>query len=279
MRGYSDVKYTLEHYLKQGSRRPAVELEEQPQFVDRSAVERSVRCSGGRMSIEKMAECNWSSPIVEAAARLVVAKMSTYTGSHDHTHVFRVHALALRIADEVSASQPDQIVNRDLVELGALMHDVYDHKLWKPDLTDAVPRTAAQRIADDLVEQIGVQDPAVVERVVQIAHGISYSKQQKHSGLNNSQRFLEMDIVQDADRLDALGAVGIARCFHFSGSLERHMTDARLHCDEKLFKLPDLMRTKPGARMAAEKLNFMKRFIKQYDEELKGRDGSGPSPL
>jgi uncharacterized protein len=256
---------------------PAAAIEEPLRSADQSALAKAIRFFG-RMSTEKTAEPDWSSPTVEAAARLVVNKMSTNTGSHDHTHVFRVHALALQIADEVTASQPDQLVDREVVELGALLHDIYDHKLWKPDSNEAVPRTAAQRITDDLIEELGVQNLAIVERVTQIADGISYSKQLKHSGLN-SKTFVEMDIVQDADRLDAIGAVGIARCFHFGGSLERPLTDARQHFDEKLFRLPDLMRTKPGARMAAEKLKFMKQFVKHYDDELKGPDSSGSSHI
>jgi uncharacterized protein len=219
------------------------------------------------MSAERSFDRDWSTPSVAAAARFAISKMSGNDGSHDHHHALRVHALALRIAEELTCSSQGLQIDREVIEIGALLHDIYDPKLWKPDPHNLNVKTSAQMLAEDLATNLGVQNALVVDRVVKIAEGISYSKQQSNR-LSRREHFVEMDVVQDADRLEAIGAIGLARCFAFGGLLQRPLEDSRRHYDEKLCKLKDTMRTVPGARMAVEKANFMRQFIEQYDDEM-----------
>jgi uncharacterized protein len=219
------------------------------------------------MSAERLFNRDWSTPSVAAAARLAFSKMSGNDGSHDHHHAFRVHALALRIADELTGSSQGPQINLEVIEIGALLHDIYDPKLWKPNPRNLNFKTSAQMLAEDLATNLGVHDALVLDRVVEIAEGVSYSKQQTNP-LSRREHFVEMDVVQDADRLEAIGAIGLARCFAFGGLLKRPLEDSRRHYDEKLRKLKYTMRTVPGARMAVEKANFMRQFIEQYDNEM-----------
>lgn len=200
----------------------------------------------------------WSCEEVALAARVAEKAMSSFDASHDVFHAFRVHGLALRIAAQIT-----QPVNMLVVELSALLHDICDSKY----------RSVAEGIDSECVlaatlrSEIGITDEAIVNHVVKIANGISYSKQVQNP-IPTSMRTIEMDIVQDADRLESIGAIGIARCFHFGGARGHSLPDCREHFDSKLVKLISLMRTEPGRKMAEQRDAFLRAFMDQYDAEI-----------
>lgn len=205
-----------------------------------------------------MTKQEWSCPEVASAARFAQRAMSSFDASHNVHHAFRVHRLAIHLAESV-----EEPVNRLVVELSALLHDVYDKKFWPNETGHEVCTLLAKNLRSD----IGLSDEAVIKEVVQIADGISYSKQQQ-MGLLSSHRSIEFNIVQDADRLEALGAIGIARCIYFSGCRGLSLIECREHFDSKLLKLLPLMRTKRGLQIARERDEFMRSFFQQYDREI-----------
>lgn len=195
-------------------------------------------------------------------------------GGHDWFHIQRVVNNALEIAKE-------EEVNIFIVELGALLHDIADSKFHHGD------ETVGPKIARDFLEKQEVQDD-IVEHVVRIIENISFK------GGNFKQSFSspELDVIQDADRLDALGAIGIARAFNYGGHKGRPLYDPSIkpdldmtpaeykaanaptvnHFYEKLFLLKDRMNTPSGRKIAEERHAFMKtyldHFYKEWGQEL-----------
>lgn len=208
------------------------------------------------------AKREWSSPAVAAVAKFAIERMRSYEGSHDWRHALRVHALAVQIASELREK-----VDLELVELSALVHDVYDRKVWKPDRAAGEPETSAEMLALALRRDAGLEDENRIAKIVNIADGISYSKQTKRP-MPKHERTIEMDIVQDADRLESLGAIGIARVFACGGAMHSTMEDSREHFDSKLVKLLPLMQTEPGRKRAVKRDAFLREFIKMYDEDI-----------
>ena len=194
-------------------------------------------------------------------------------GGHDWWHVHRVRNLALQIGAE---EQADLFV----VELAALLHDIADPKFHDGD------EEAGPRMARDFLRPAGVAEE-VTGHVVKIIENISFK-----GGLGkNSFRSPELDVVQDADRLDALGAIGIARTFNYGGHKGREIYNPDIppqkygsveayrnstaptinHFYEKLLLLKDRMNTATGRRMAAQRHRFMETFLKEFYREWEGR--------
>jgi uncharacterized protein len=193
---------------------------------------------------------------------------------HDWWHVHRVRRMALRLAAEEGA---DPYV----VELAALLHDVADHKFHGGD------ETAGPRAARAWLEGLGAA-PAVVDHVCDIVAGLSF----KGAGVATPMHTGEGRVVQDADRLDALGAVGIARAFAYGGSRGRPLHDPGAapaahdsfeayrasqgptlnHFHEKLFLLRDRMNTASARRIAGERHRFMEAFVARFLREWEGAD-------
>jgi uncharacterized protein len=194
---------------------------------------------------------------------------------HDWWHVHRVWKSALAIAREEGA---DGFV----VELAALLHDLSDRKLNGGDLT------LGPRVAREWLEAQGV-DAETVEHVAEIIADLSF----KGAGVPTPMRTLEGQVVQDADRLDALGAVGIARCFAYGGHKGRPMHDpeqrpemhqsaesyyanqgtAIQHFYEKLLLLAERMNTEAGRRLARGRHAFLEEFLARFYAEWEGTDG------
>ncbi|CAG9999438.1 unnamed protein product [Clonostachys byssicola] len=167
--------------------------------------------------------------------------MSNYDPSHDFSHIQRVVNLARRIqATESSTSLP-------IVTLCALLHDVGDRKYLKPG-------EDATRMVRDLLVSHGVPSP-LADKIQTICLGVSYSSEVKDPARVAELIKLhpELAVVQDADRLDAIGAVGIGRCFTFGGAKNRAMGNSIDHFAEKLVKLEGMMKTEMGRRMARER--------------------------
>ena len=176
---------------------------------------------------------------------------------HDFDHTLRVYHMAVRIAGEEGADV-------EMVALAALLHDVDDHKL-SPETCENKDRAVA------FLKSQGM-DAQKIHRIVEIISQISFS-----AG-NGRPSTLEGMCVQDADRLDAIGAIGIGRAFAFGGSRGRRMHDPDgldktatvEHFYDKLFKLKDLMTTSTGKYLARQRDEFMHSFLEQFYAEAVG---------
>lgn len=213
-----------------------------------------------------------NSAIIQNTIDFVKSSLIDAEGGHDWFHIERVYNNARHIA---SSEVADPLV----VALGALLHDIADSKFHNGD-EEVGPKTAR-----DFLQRQQVQ-PAVIEHVVKIIENISFKGGKVSRDFNS----IELDIVQDADRLDALGAIGIARTFNYGGFKGRalydpsispnlHMTKEEYksstaptinHFYEKLLLLKDRMNTVTGRQMAEERHRFMETFLQQFYLEWKG---------
>lgn len=211
--------------------------------------------------------------LIEATKNFVKKELAGAEGGHDWFHIERVYKNALLIAKN---EKVDQLT----VALGALLHDIADSKFHNGDSTVG-PRVAATFLIKQNV------DSNVINHVVKIIENISYS-----SNIGNRDVFksIELDVVQDADRLDALGAIGIARTINYGGFKNRtiynpdikpnlNMTKAEYkastaptinHFYEKLLLLKDKMNTKTGKKIASQRHDFMLLYLKQFFAEWNG---------
>ncbi|WP_299383245.1 HD domain-containing protein [uncultured Lacinutrix sp.] len=211
--------------------------------------------------------------LIEATKNFVKKELAGAEGGHDWFHIERVYKNALLIAKN---EKVDQLT----VALGALLHDIADSKFHNGDSTVG-PRVAAAFLIKQNV------DSNIINHVVKIIENISYS-----SNIGNRDVFksIELDVVQDADRLDALGAIGIARTINYGGFKNRtiynpdikpnlNMTKAEYkassaptinHFYEKLLLLKDKMNTKTGKKIASQRHDFMLLYLKQFFAEWNG---------
>lgn len=207
--------------------------------------------------------------LVARVAEHIKAKFLAESSGHDWHHINRVWRLARQIAEREGA-------NREVVELGALVHDIADWKFHGGD--DSVGPREAER----LLKEEGAA-PEVIEQVVDIVASISF----KGAGVQTAMRTLEGKCVQDADRLDAIGAIGIARCFAYGGHAGRLIHDPEVppvmhatageyitskghslnHFYEKLFLLKDRMNTATGLALAEERHQYMDGFVTRFLDE------------
>jgi uncharacterized protein len=212
------------------------------------------------------------SQIITQTAEHVRSLMAGDSSGHDWLHIERVRQTALAIAREEGADLA-------VVELAALLHDVADWKFAGGD------HLAAPRAAREWLQHHAVP-PAIVEHVAQIVGDLSF----KGAGVPTPMATLEGQVVQDADRLDALGAVGIARTFAYGGHKGQAMYDPEIppqphasfddykrgggttinHFYEKLLLLAGRMNTAAGRRLAAERHRFMEQFLEQFFAESRG---------
>jgi uncharacterized protein len=210
-----------------------------------------------------------SSDLVGRVAEHIRAKFASESSGHDWHHIHRVWRLARQIAANEGA-------NQEIVELGALVHDIADWKFHDGD--DSIGPLEAARL---LIEEGASAE--VIQQVVDIVATISF----KGAGVTTTMKTLEGQCVQDADRLDAIGAIGIGRCFAYGGHAGRLMYDpdeppmmhataeeyklskghSLNHFYEKLFLLKDRMNTLTGKTMAEERHQFMEQFVERFLEE------------
>ncbi len=207
--------------------------------------------------------------ILSQCVDLVKDKFEGEGTGHGWWHINRVYLAAEKIAKEEKA-------NLFVVRMGALLHDIADHKFNNGD--DSVGPKEARRI---LIELNCCEEDR--EAIVQIVDQVTY----KGAGVPTPMSSLEGKCVQDADRLDALGAIGIARTFAYGGSKSREIYNPNVkpelhdsfekyksttaptinHFYEKLLLLKDLMNTKTGKRLANERHVFMEGFLEQFYAE------------
>ena len=208
--------------------------------------------------------------LIEKTKHFVKSELHNAEGGHDWFHTERVFNNALLIAKS-------EIADINVVALAALLHDIADSKFHNGDETIG-PKKASQFLLKNNVDSV------IIEHVVKIIENMSFK-----NTFDDEQRFKskELEVVQDADRLDAIGAVGIARCFNYGGFKNRALYNPEIkpnlnmtkeeyknsdaptinHFYEKLLLLKDQMNTKTGKRIAIKRHIFMLRFLEQFFEE------------
>jgi uncharacterized protein len=211
--------------------------------------------------------------IIEKTVSFVRKTLENAEGGHDWWHIHRVWTNARHIAQTERS-------NLLIVELAALLHDIADSKFHKGD-EEIGPKTAGK-----FLKSINVE-PQVIEHVQQIIRHISFK-----SGFDKASfRSKELAIVQDADRLDAMGAIGIARAFSYGGFKGREIYNPEVspnlnmtkeeyknsaspsinHFYEKLLLLKDKMNTTTGKQLAQQRHDFMELYLKEFYAECDTR--------
>ena len=210
--------------------------------------------------------------IIENTIQFVKDTLKNAEGGHDWFHIERVLNNAKLIAKTEEA-------NDFIIQLGALLHDIADSKFHNGD------EKVGPKVATEFLQSQQV-NADIIEHVVKIIQNISFK------GGNVEQQFhsTELDIVQDADRLDALGAIGIARTFNYGGFKGRPLYDPEIapklnmtkgeykasnaptinHFYEKLLLLKDRMNTKTGTEIAQKRHQYMESFLDQFYAEWTG---------
>lgn len=186
--------------------------------------------------------------------------MSHYDPSHDFHHIERVVHLAHCIHD----ATPSPSISRGVITLSALLHDVGDRKYLKPG-------EDASRLIHQVLTSLGAPD-ALAARVQTICLGVSYSGEVKDPARVAAlvAEYPELAIVQDADRLDAIGAVGIGRAFTFGGAKNQSLDRAIAHFEEKLVRLEGMMKTGRGRQLARERTDRIRMMQEWWRQETEG---------
>ena len=209
---------------------------------------------------------------VARTADFVQKTLKNAEGGHDWFHTRRVYNNSVHIAQS-------EKVNLFIVALGALLHDIADSKFYDGD------ETVGPRIAQDFLNQHKIEQ-RITDHVIEIIKNISFKGGNKAKDFDSP----ELQVVQDADRLDAIGAIGIARTFNYGGFKNRKLHDPEIkpqmnmdaetykkstaptinHFYEKLLLLKDLMNTETGRKLAEERHNYMETFLDQFYKEWEG---------
>ena len=207
--------------------------------------------------------------IINRAVSFVKQELAGSESGHDWWHVFRVWNLAKRIAEEEKA-------DIFIVSLGALFHDIADAKFYDGDEAVGPEKAKIFLQTQNLPEE-------TINKVLNIIRFVSFKNRHEKPDDNS----LELQIIQDADRLDAMGAIGIARAFSYGGFQKREMYNPDIpprpdmskaeykkststtinHFYEKLLLLKEMMHTKTGKRLAAKRHRFMEQFLEEFYSE------------
>ena len=212
---------------------------------------------------------DYSSTIIAKAKGFVKEYMGKYDGSHDYNHIRRVLAMAQHILKIEQKEHPDVPYNPLIVTLAALMHDVGDRKYIAPS-ADGGRGVDPNTIVESTLISFGAS-PEHASHVQIIAKSVSYSHEIQNTSYVQDVllQHPELAIVQDADRLDAIGAVGIGRTFTYGGAkgTKDGMLSTIQHFDEKLKRLEAMMKTEEGRRLARERTERLKVFQGWWEEE------------
>ncbi|WP_418264411.1 HD domain-containing protein [Flavobacterium faecale] len=212
--------------------------------------------------------------LIDKTIIFVKEKLEKAEGGHDWFHIERVYKNAVLIAKEEDC-------NLNVVKLGALLHDIADSKFHGGD--ESIGSITAKNFLES--QQV---DDYTIQQVVAIIDNISF----KGGNFEKSFSSKELAIVQDADRLDAIGAIGIARAFNYGGFKNRAMYDPNIapkmnmtkeeykkstaptinHFYEKLLLLKDKMNTASGKKIAEERHRYMEGFLSQFYAEWDGEE-------
>lgn len=231
--------------------------------------------------------------IIQQTIEFIKSRLDGEGTGHDWFHVERVYKLALSIGKKERADE-------FIVSLGALLHDVADWKFFKGDTKKG------GKVAREFLENLGVEE-GVIGQVVDIVDNVSF----KGEGEENNMRSIEGKVVQDADRIDAIGAVGIARVFTYGGSVGDTIYDPNIlpvknkkfkdysaharwslearrnpvsggelhrkkvtsinHFFEKLLLLKDLMNTQTAKKIASQRDKYTREYLERFFDEWEGK--------
>lgn len=211
------------------------------------------------------AEHNPHQALIASVTEYVKEYMSHYDPSHDFKHIERVLRLShVILAQERLAPSPAPL-DETLVTLGALLHDVGDRKYLQPG------QDPSTLVRDVLLAR--ACPPALADRVQDLVLHVSFSAEQKDPARTRAKvaALPELAVVQDADRLDALGAVGIGRCFAFTGAKDLAGTGldgAVAHFVDKLERLEGMMKTACGKQLAGERTKRLRTFREWWESEV-----------
>ncbi len=214
-----------------------------------------------------------SQKLIDETARFIKNRLSGEGSGHDWWHVYRVWQTARTIAEH----EPN--ADKLLVELAALLHDIADWKFTDGDI-EAGPKAARAWLESQKA------DEKDIKHIEDIIRDTSF----KGAKVNIALKTIEAKIVFDADKLDAIGAIGIARTFAYGGhtrhpiyepdqkptmhetfeDYQKGQTHTINHFYEKLLLLKDLMQTKTGKKMAQHRHEFMEEYLKEFYKEWEG---------
>ena len=212
--------------------------------------------------------------IVSQTMEFVKKTLIDAEGGHDWFHIDRVYTNALAIAKEEN-------VDEFIIALGALLHDIADSKFHDGDETIG-PKKAREFLESEAVDEAIIQHIENIIKYISFKGEFALSKEEKFTSK-------ELNVIQDADRLDAIGAIGIARTFNYGGFKNRVIYDPDIlpkpsqtkeeyknntaptinHFYEKLLLLKDRMNTETGKKLAQERHEFMEYFLKQFYKEIR----------
>ena len=184
--------------------------------------------------------------LISEAKRYIEGLFAGHSDGHDAAHSLRVFSNAMKIAENEAEC------DIEAVALAALLHDADDHKLFD---------TKDNENARAFLNGHGITG-SKADFICQIINSVSFSRNR-----GRKPETIEGKIVQDADRLDAMGAIGIARTFAYGGKQGRSLEDGIKHFHEKLLLLKDELNTDPARRMAAERHRFLEEFIEHFNSE------------
>lgn len=210
--------------------------------------------------------------VIEKTVEFVKLELYGAEGGHDWWHVYRVWKNSIAIGKTEDC-------NKLIVELSALLHDIADPKFYNGD------ENIGPQKAEEFLVSIGLSNE-IIDRIIYIIRHVSF----KNTFDNNTEKNNELNIVQDADRLDAIGAIGIARTFNYGGFKGDELYNPDIppknykskreyksgnsptlnHFYEKLLKLKGMMNTEAGIKIANNRHQFMEVFIKQFYSEWNG---------
>jgi uncharacterized protein len=210
--------------------------------------------------------------LIKRTEQYVRETLRNSESGHNWFHIERVWKNAKHIGQSEN-------VNMLIVELAALLHDIADSKFYNGD------ETIGPRMARHFLQEQGVDD-SIIDHVIKIMENMSFRSGYDQPSFVSE----ELQVVQDADRLDAIGAIGIARAFHFGGYKNREIYDPAIppdlnmtkeaykkskaptinHFYEKLLLLKDKMNTATGKKMAQERHIFMEKYLQQFYTEWNG---------
>jgi len=181
--------------------------------------------------------------------RSIVKNLIPNDSMHGYEHAERVRKLALLIAKDYPGT------DREVLEIAALLHDIGKYKLCEDHAK------VSAEIAREILTHLGMPQEKLV-KVIDAIENHSYSGGRRP-------KTLEGMILSDADKIDALGAIGVARVFMVSGHEFRSLRASINHFYEKIVKLDKLLFTETARRLAKERMEFVKLFLKRIEEELK----------
>jgi uncharacterized protein len=207
--------------------------------------------------------------LLEEVRSIVEKKFRNESADHDWYHIERV----LKLAEYIQSKEGGDLL---VIQLAALLHDISDHKL------NGGIKNDCGRVSREILTSLNA-DENLTERVCNIVDKVSF----KGAGVSDVYESLELDIVRDSDRLDAIGAIGIARAFHYGGKNDRSFYEPdlgpSLHADfdsyssdkshtlnhfyEKLLLIKDRLRTKTAREIGTERHQIMEEFVSSFLNE------------